>query len=110
VIALPLLLAGCGGTWSHPTKPASAFAKDDAACEMAAIKEVQVNTQKHDAPPWMAKSLGKTYTTDANDTLRHRWYRSCLRMLGWSFGATPSERPVAVAETRGRTGRHRGGR
>jgi hypothetical protein len=52
------LLAGCG-TWSHPTKPSSAFAQDD-ACEMAAIKAVQVNAQQQTAPRWMAKSVSKT--------------------------------------------------
>ncbi len=94
------LLAGCG-TWSHPTKPPSAFAYDEAACELAAIKEVQVNAQKQDAPPWMAKSLGKTYTTDANEMLRQRWRNNCLRILGWRFGPKPAQPSVAVTDLAG---------
>jgi hypothetical protein len=104
-VLLSVVLAGCG-TWSHPTKPPSAFARDNAACELAAIKEVQVNAQQQTAPKWMAKSIGKTYTTDANETLRSRWHNGCLRILGWSFGSTPSQ-PTAAATKLAGSGRGR---
>lgn len=86
-----LAARGGGGGWTHASKAASDFGMDEASCRQQAIEKVQSSHQKQDAPKWMTRAVGTTsYYFDGNDTTRDKWEKSCLRMMGWSPGATAS--------------------
>ena len=92
---LPLMLAGCV-EWSHPTKPSSEFAFDDAECEQKAIVAVQASAHQQPAPKWLNRALGTpSYMVDANETVRQQWQSACIRRLGWSLRLTGERRDVA---------------
>ena len=92
VLLLPLLLGGCV-EWTHPYKSSDQFARDNALCQQQAIEKVQASHQQQQAAKWMAKATGsKTFTVDANDSLRNQQLMSCLQIEGWSLRPTGSAR------------------
>ena len=98
VFLLPMMATGCGG-WTHPTKSSNEFAQDDAICRQQAIEKVQASHQKQEMPTWLTKVTGtKSYSVDGNDTTRDQWHKSCLRVMGWASGSTPSVPNVVSTE------------
>ena len=68
-LSLALLLVGCV-SWTHPTKPSTAFADDAAACEAEAAQE----------DPTTAGSF---------DVDHYNAYIACLRGKGWELQQRP---------------------
>jgi len=63
-LLVPLLLAGCA-SWTNPTKPATAFADDAAACKAAAEQAA--------------------LTSGQSDLDQDNASAACLRSKGWSL-------------------------
>src|SRR5262249_1413524 len=69
LLSLALILVGCV-SWTHPTKPATAFADDAAACEAAAAQEDPTTVGNFDIDHYNA-------------------YITCLRGKGWELQQRP---------------------
>jgi hypothetical protein len=67
-LLVPLLLAGCA-SWTHPTKPSTAFADDAAACEIEAAQDPT--------------------TSGIFDADHYNAYLACLRAKGWELQQRP---------------------
>ena len=68
-LSLALILAGCV-SWTHPTKPSTAFADDAAACEAEAAQEDPTTVGSFDIDHYNA-------------------YIACLRGKGWELEQRP---------------------
>ena len=68
-LSLALLLAGCV-SWTHPTKPSTAFADDAVACEAEAAREDPITVGSFDVDHYNA-------------------YIVCLRDKGWELQQRP---------------------
>ena len=111
VLAAPLLallaaLGGCG-SWSHPTKPASALDADRMGCEQwavglypVALVQRQVRPARQEPPKTVCTTrdahttctttpgawVGPSFATeDANASRRESAIQQCLRSAGWSW-------------------------
>lgn len=69
LLSLALILAGCV-SWTHPTKPSTAFADDAVACEAEAAQE----------DPTIVGSF---------DIDHYNAYIACLRGRGWELQQRP---------------------
>jgi len=68
-LSLMLILGGCA-SWTHPTKPRTAFADDAAACEAEAAQEDPTNVGSFDIDHYNA-------------------YIACLHGKGWELQQRP---------------------
>ncbi|MFN9773030.1 MAG: hypothetical protein ACK54X_10460 [Burkholderiales bacterium] len=99
-------LAGCG-TWTHPTKPESAFPADRMGCEQwavglypVALVQRQVTPARQEPPKTSCTTrdahttctttpgawVGPTFATeDAHASRRESAIGQCLRSAGWTW-------------------------
>lgn len=100
------VLAGCG-TWTHPTKPASALEADRAHCQRESVAMFPVViAQRLDRPGriepgrssctttgnttncvnYPPREIPPTYVSyDANESRRNDAQNQCLRAAGWVY-------------------------
>lgn len=106
VSAVLVVLGGCG-TWTHPTKPATALESDRLQCAVQAMQAfpVQMATRidqpartepgrssctttgnRTDCVNWPAQVIPATYASyDANKDRRDRAQSQCLSDAGWVY-------------------------
>jgi hypothetical protein len=106
LLGLAAALAGCG-SWTHPSKPASALAADRMGCEQwavglypVALVQRQVTPARQEPPRTSCTTrdahttctttpgawIGPTFATeDANASRREDAISQCLRSAGWTW-------------------------
>lgn len=106
LLALLALLGGCG-TWTHPSKPATALESDRLQCAVQAMEAfpVQMATRidqparqeptkssctttgnRTDCTTWPGQLIPATYVLyDANTDRRTQAQSQCLRDAGWVY-------------------------